>query len=95
MACIGWGKREVTIQAGTYTRRMDIADKAAKKGIEVKSYETGKVYATEDIKGELNADKFLIISDDWQIEWIFKACEPSEPLKTLLKEAKITITNIP
>lgn len=47
---------------------MDSADKVAKKGVEVKSYETGKVYATEAIKGELNADKYLIDNDFWQIE---------------------------
>lgn len=95
MASIGWGQREVTVQAGTYTRRMDIADKVAKKGMEVKSYETGKVYATEAIKGELNADKYLIDNDFWQIEWVFKGCEPSQPLRTLLEQGGITIKLVP
>ncbi|WP_335966821.1 hypothetical protein [Galbibacter sp. PAP.153] len=70
---------------------MDIADVNLKKGVEVKSYETGKVYATQVIKGELNADKYLIDNDFWQIEWIFKGCEPSKPLKELLEEAQISI----
>lgn len=95
MATIGWGQREVTVPAGNYTRRMDIADKIAKKGVEVKSYETGKVYATEAIKGELNADKYLIENEFWQIEWVFKGCEPSQPLKTLLEQAGITIKLVP
>jgi len=95
MASIGWGQREVTVQAGTYTRRMDICDKIAKKGVEVKSYETGKVYATQDIKGELNADKYLVDNDFWQIEWVFKGCEPSQPLRTLLEQAGITIKLVP
>jgi hypothetical protein len=95
MASIGWGQREVTVQAGTYTRRMDIADKVARKGVEVKSYETGKVYATEAIKGELNADKYLIDNDFWQIEWVFKGCEPSQPLRTLLEQGGITIKLVP
>ncbi len=95
MASIGWGQREVTVQAGTYTRRMDIADKVAKKGVEVKSYETGKVYATEDIKGELFADKYLIDNDFWQIEWVFKGCLPSQPLRSLLEQAGITIKLVP
>jgi len=95
MASIGWGQREVTVRAGTYTRRMDIADKVAKKGVEVKSYETGKVYATEAIKGELNADKYLIDNDFWQIEWVFKGCEPSQPLRTLLEQGGITIKLVP
>jgi hypothetical protein len=95
MATIGWGQREVTVQAGTYTRRMDIADKVARKGVEVKSYETGKVYATDAIKGELNADKYLIDNDFWQIEWVFKGCEPSQPLRTLLEQGGITIKLVP
>lgn len=95
MASIGWGQREVTVQAGSDTRRMDIADKVARKGVEVKSYETVKVYATEAIKGELNADKFLIDNDFWQIEWVFKGCEPSQPLRTLLEQAGITIKLVP
>jgi hypothetical protein len=95
MASIGWGQREVTVQAGIYTRRMDIADKVVRKGVEVKSYETGKVYATQIIIGELNADKFLINNDLWQIEWVFKSCEPSQPLRTLLEEAGITIKLVP
>lgn len=95
MASIGWGQREVTVQAGTYTRRMDIADKVAKKGVAVKSYETGKVYATEAIKGELKADKYLVDNDFWQIEWVFKGCEPSQPLRTLLVQGGITIKLVP
>ncbi|GAB5417727.1 MAG: hypothetical protein Crog4KO_27130 [Crocinitomicaceae bacterium] len=86
MQSVGWGTREVTVKAGSYTRRMDIADLKLKKGIEVKSYETGKVYATEVIKGELHADKFLVINEFWEIEWIFKSCKPSGPLRTLLEE---------
>jgi hypothetical protein len=95
MTSIGWGKREVTVPAGTYTRRMDIADVLTRKGVEVKSYETGTVYATQSIKGELNADKYLIDNDFWQIEWIFKGCEPSQPLKALLEQATIKIKFIP
>jgi hypothetical protein len=95
MLSIGWGKREVTVKAGKYNRRMDIADIVLKRGVEVKSYETGKVYATEIIKGELSADKFLIDNDFWKIEWVFKGCEPSQPLKLLLDQANITIKLIP
>ncbi|MET3047100.1 hypothetical protein, partial [Flavobacterium covae] len=95
MASIGWGQREVTVQAGTYTRRMDIADVNLRKGVEVKSYETGKVYATQAIQGELNADKFLVEMQNWQIEWVFKGCEPSQPLRTLLEQGGITIKLVP
>lgn len=95
IASVGWGKREVTVQAGSYTRRMDIANIPAKKGIEVKSCESGKVYATEAIRNELNADKFLIQNEFWQIEWVFKGCEPSQPLRTLLEEAGIVIKTVP
>ncbi|MDI9881120.1 hypothetical protein [Flectobacillus longus] len=95
MASIGWGRREVTVQAGSYTRRMDIADINLKKGVEIKSYETGTVYATQAIIGELNADKFLVEMQSWQIEWVFKGCEPSQPLRTLLEQSGITIKLVP
>lgn len=95
MAAVGWGEREVSVQAGDYSRRLDIADKILKKGIEVKSYETGTVYATEAIRTELNADKYLIDNLSWRIESVFKACEPSQPLKTLLEQSGITIKLVP
>ena len=95
MTAIGWGKREITVPAGEYTRRMDIADIVTKKGVEVKAYETGKVYATEAIRHELLLDKYLIDNQLWEIEWIFKGCEPSQPLKTLLEQSGITIKLIP
>lgn len=83
------------MQAGNYKRRMDIADINLRKGVEVKSYETGKVYATQAIQGELNADKFLVEMQNWQIEWVFKSCEPSQPLRTLLAQGGISIKLVP
>jgi hypothetical protein len=53
------------------------------------------VYATEIIRGEVSADKFLVEMQNWKIEWVFKGCEPSQPLKELLDEADIIIKVIP
>ena len=64
-------------------------------GVEIKSYETGKVYATNDIRQEIISDNYLINIERWQIEWVFKGCEPSQPLKTLLEQSNIIITIIP
>jgi len=77
---------------GNKRRRVDIADNRpeALHGIEVKSYETGKVYATEDIRNEVGLDKYLV-EQGWKMEWVFKGCEPSTPLKQLLEEANIKI----
>jgi hypothetical protein len=95
MNSIGWGKHQVTVKAGNQTRRLDIADETLKKAVEIKSYETGKVYATEIIRGEVSADKFLVEMQNWKIEWVFKGCEPSQPLRELLEEADIIIKVIP
>ncbi|MDR0865949.1 MAG: hypothetical protein LBO74_13600, partial [Candidatus Symbiothrix sp.] len=92
---IGWGEHQVSIKAGNQTRRLDIADEIERKGIEIKSYETGKVYATQAIKQEISADKYLINIESWQIEWVFKGCEPSQPLKELLEQSNIIIKIIP
>jgi hypothetical protein len=94
MASVGWGSAQQSIKVGTQTRRLDIADIAVKKAIEVKAYETGVVYATKDIKNEANLDTALV-KDSWKIEWVFKACRPSEPLKTLLTSGNISIKLVP
>jgi hypothetical protein len=91
---IGWGKREVTVTAGGQTRRLDIADKARQKAVEIKSYETGTVYGTEAIRTEVAADRILV-SEGWAIEWVFKDCAPSGPLKKLLDDASVIITLVP
>jgi ribosomal protein S16 len=43
----------------------------------------------------VNADSFLISNEFWQMEWVFKGCEPSEPLEKLLKEVGIVIKIVP
>jgi hypothetical protein len=87
--------REVSIQIGGKTRRLDIADNrpGVQYGVEFKSYETGKVYASADIRAEIELDR-LLVKNDWQIEWVFKDCELSEPLEQLLNEAGIKITKL-
>jgi hypothetical protein len=94
MNSLGWGAAQKSVKVGNSTRRLDIADVALKKAVEVKSYETGVVYATIDIKNEVSMDTQLV-KDGWKIEWVFKACKPSAPLKTLLDSGKITIKEVP
>ena len=55
----------------------------------------GKVYATKDILGELGADIYLVNKELWDIEWVFKGCEASKPLKETLEKANIAIRIIP
>ena len=68
------------------TRRLDIADRSTRKAVEFKQYSEGKVYKSKDIENEVLLDKTLIeqrIMTD--IEWVFKGCEPSGPLRKLLE----------
>jgi hypothetical protein len=87
---LGWGKTEVTVDAGGYPRRLDIADAATKRGIEIKEYQSGRIAATEDVRWEVARDKMLV-ADDWDITWIFIKTKPYQPLIDLLKEAGIKI----
>ncbi|CAM3290748.1 hypothetical protein EMST110833_06720 [Empedobacter stercoris] len=83
---------DVIVDGQQRKRRLDIADKSSRPpyGIEVKAYETAKVYATKDILAEIAADAELVISG-WKIEWKFIDCELSEPLRKALKKANIKI----
>jgi len=95
MSSIGWGSPQHTINAGDQVRRLDIADPNLLKAIEIKSYETGRVYATQAIRKEIIADSYLVNIDGWEIEWVFKGCDLSQPLRELLEDANIVITIIP
>jgi len=90
---LGWGKREVTIGdfADGSKRRLDIADEARSKGVEFKEYSGGKVYASEMIRKEVELDGILVNDRFWEMEWIFKNCEPSAPLRKLLDDAGISV----
>jgi hypothetical protein len=80
----------------TYTRRLDIVDEDAFKGIEFKEYSSGKVYRSPDVKREYALDGKLLQDDLLdEIEWIFKGCEPSAPLRADLEALNIKITLIP
>ena len=50
---LGWGKTEQTVSTGRgEVRLVDIADVGLRRGIEVKAYESGTIYASEDILDE-------------------------------------------
>ncbi len=84
--------QNVVVNGEQRVRRLDIANENAvpPHGIEVKAYETGKVYKTQDIIREIEADAQLV-RDGWKIEWKFIDCELSQPLRDALIEAGITI----
>lgn len=87
---LGWGKREVTINdiGGTdLTRRLDIADVSARKGVEVKS---GYITHDDAIRLEIQKDQ-LLIEDGWDIQWHFDGTA-SKPLLDALDEANIPWT---
>jgi hypothetical protein len=81
---IGWGKREVTVDAGGASRRLDIADERTRRGIE---YKTGYQIATPEILSEVERDAYLVESG-WDIEWVFEG-RASEPLLEALQKANI------
>lgn len=87
-----------TIDGQTLNRRLDIYDEVNLRGKEFKEYSSGKVYRSEDIRSEVARDKQLL--EDGQLlemEWVFKGCEPSGPLRTLLESSPnpITVVLIP
>lgn len=89
---LGWGKREVTVEIDGQKRRLDIADPAKNKGVEVKAYESGKVGSDSHVLKEIELDGKLIKQKDWEIEWIFKGCEPTDSIRAALEAAGIKIT---
>ena len=93
MEDIGWGKREVTVEASLsngdrVSRRLDIADISAKQGVEVKS---GKYFSLDkNIAYEVERDAGLV-RKGWSIEWHIDG-KASQPLLDALNKAGITKT---
>jgi hypothetical protein len=90
---LGWGKKEQTIPIGKdEVRRLDIADVDPKvqKGVEVKEYATGTIYASEDIVYEVERDAKLV-KRGWDITWILIDTQPSGPLLSLLMGGGIRV----
>jgi hypothetical protein len=88
---LGWGKTEQTVSTGrNEVRRLDIADIKSMKGVEVKAYETRKIYATDDIVWEVERDAKLI-KLGWEITWVLVDTEASAPLLKLLNDAGVTV----
>ena len=84
-AQVGWGKREVTVDvAPGITRRLDIGDKAMKRGIE---HKTGRQFATRHNLWEIARDRELR-NQGWDIKWHFEG-QPSAPLLRALDKAGI------
>ncbi|MCB0200868.1 MAG: DUF4157 domain-containing protein [Anaerolineae bacterium] len=91
---LGWGELQLEVDVpGGGKRRLDIGEETAatKRAVEVKAYESGKVYARGEILDEVNADGKLIRYRGWKITWRFIDCEPSGPLTEALQKAGITI----
>jgi hypothetical protein len=88
---LGWGNTEQTVPTGrNEVRRLDIADIEAKKGVEVKTYETGRIFASEDIVFEVQRDAKLV-KRGWDITWVMVDTEPSSPLLDILLKAGIKV----
>ncbi|HEY0334518.1 MAG TPA: hypothetical protein VGC74_12540, partial [Stenotrophomonas sp.] len=90
-ARMGMGETEQTIKLGKdEVRRLDIADVKKKIGVEIKAYETGTIYATEDIVWEAQRDATLV-KRGWKIKWVLIDTEPSGPLLKLLLDGGILV----
>ncbi len=84
--------REVSLSVNGKTRRLDIADRSTGKAVEFKKYSEGKVYKSKDVENEVLLDKALLEQGTMtEIEWVFKACEPSGPLRQLLESGTYPI----
>jgi len=82
---LGWGALEVTVDAEGVPRRLDIADRASFRAVEVK---TGAQYATQDNLWQIVRDEILIKKRGWSIRWHFEGTA-SQPLQAALKAAGI------
>jgi len=88
----------VDLDGSEVNRRLDIYDELNLRGKEFKEYSSGKVYRSKDIVSEVMRDKQLLeTSQLLEMEWVFKGCEPSGPLKALLESSPnpITIVYLP
>ena len=88
----GWGTRESTTRVNmpdgqSYSRRFDIGDNAAQRGIEHKS---GYQYLSQENNWELQRDAELV-KRGWDVEWVLDGTA-SQPLLDALKAAGIKAT---
>jgi hypothetical protein len=81
---LGWGEPQVTVEVEGVPRRLDIADSATQRGVEVK---TGAQYATQENLWEIARDEILR-EQGWDIRWHFEG-HVSQPLKDALDKAGI------
>jgi len=72
---LGWGRREVTVNVHGVPRRLDVADVATRRAVEVK---TGYVTLNAEIRSQLARDAALRIQG-WSIWWHFVGTA-SQPL---------------
>lgn len=86
---LGWGNREVTVDVEGVPRRLDIADPATRRAVEVK---TGDQYLTQDNGWEIMRDRVLV-EQGWDITWHFDG-HASAPLLRALHDAGITVSGI-
>ncbi|WP_103069648.1 eCIS core domain-containing protein [Aquimarina sediminis] len=84
---LGWGEREVTVDAGGQSRRLDIADAdpSVLRGIE---HKTGYQTANQHNLSEVARDKILQDNQGWEITWVFEGTA-SQPLLKALRDAGI------
>jgi hypothetical protein len=87
---LGWGETEVTVDVGKEVRRLDIADVKSRRGVEIKAYETGRIYASEEILSEVRRDAALV-RRGWSIKWVMIDTEVSGPLLEALRAARILV----
>jgi hypothetical protein len=88
---LGWGKTERTVPVGGgEVRRLDIADVGRRRGVEIKAYETERIYASEDILSEVRRDAWLV-KRGWSIKWVLIDTQASGPLLKALSDAGILV----
>ena len=77
---LGWGEREVTLDANGQPRRLDIADVSTQRGIE---HKTGYQTANEFNLSEIARDRILM-QNGWKIEWVFEGTASKNLMQSLI-----------
>jgi hypothetical protein len=92
---LGWGRRQVTVDADGLPRKLDIADKATRRGVEVKSSVADRRFSlSPEVSSEIARDKWLV-EHGWDIEWNFNVrMGITDGLREALEAAGIRITGL-
>jgi hypothetical protein len=90
-AQLGWGRRQVDVATPQGVRRLDIADEAGFRGVEVKS---GYIRMSPELRSQIDRDAWLI-RQGWDIEHHFApGSRASQGYLDACRQAGIRVTGL-